>query len=53
MFVNARGLIRKIDILKTYVYEMGLDIIGVAETFLCDDLMRAEISIEGYTVYRN
>jgi endonuclease/exonuclease/phosphatase family metal-dependent hydrolase len=52
LFVNARGLISKIDILKAYVKEMGLDIIGVAETFLSDDVMQAEISIEGYTMYR-
>jgi len=52
LFVNARGLISKIDILRTYVKEMGLDIIGVAETFLSDDVMQAEISIEGYTIYR-
>ena len=26
-------LLNKVDILKTHVYEMGVDIIGVAETF--------------------
>ena len=31
---------------------MGIDIIGVAETFLNDDVMQAEVSIEGYTIYR-
>ena len=45
LFVNARGLISKIYILKTHIYEMGLDITGIAETFLCDDVMQAEISI--------
>ena len=51
-FVNARGLIGKIAILKTHVYEMRIDIMGVAETFLNDDdsVMQAEISIEGYTM---
>ena len=48
LFVNTT-LISKFDILKTHVFEMGVDIIGVAETFLCDDVIQAEISIEGYT----
>jgi hypothetical protein len=52
LFVNARGFISKIDILKTYIYEMELDIIGVAETFLNDDVVQAEINIEGYKIYR-
>ena len=31
---------------------MGLDTIGVAETFSCDNVMQPEISIERYTMYR-
>jgi hypothetical protein len=50
--VNARGLVSKIDVLKQYVSEMNMDIIGIAETFLKEDVMLAEISIEGYTIYR-
>ena len=52
LFVNARGLISKIDILKTHIYEMGVGIVGVAETFLNNDVLPAEISIEGYSMYR-
>ena len=33
LFVNARGLISEIDILKTYIHEIKIDTIGVAETF--------------------
>jgi len=51
-FVNARGLIGKIDILKNYVDRLKLDIIGVAETFLNEEVMQAEISIDGYSIYR-
>jgi len=52
LFVNARGLVSKIDVLKQYVSEMKIDIIGIAETFLNGDVMLAEISIEGFTAYR-
>jgi endonuclease/exonuclease/phosphatase family metal-dependent hydrolase len=51
-FVNARGLISKIEILKNYVDKLKLDIIGIAETFLNDEVMQAEISIDGYCMYR-
>jgi hypothetical protein len=51
-FVNARGLISKIDVLKNYVAELKLDVIGIAETFLNDEVMLSEISIEGFTIYR-
>ena len=30
---------------------MKIDIIGIAETFLNKDVMLAEISMEGYTIY--
>jgi hypothetical protein len=36
----------------TFIREVGIVKIGVAETFLNDDVMQAEISIEGYTIYR-
>ena len=50
--MNARGLVSKIDVLKQYVSEMKIDIIGIASTFLNKDVMLAEICIEGYTIYR-
>jgi len=53
LFVNAQGLVSKFDVLKQYVSEMKIDIIGIAiETFLNGDVMLAEISILGYTAYR-
>jgi len=33
LFVNARRLVSKIDNLKMQIYEMEIDIIGVAEMF--------------------
>jgi len=50
--LNARGLVSKIDILKMQIYEMEIDIIGVTETFLNNDVTPAEINIEGYTMHR-
>ena len=51
-FVNARGLVPKIELLRNYAITMNLDIIGIAETFLVKDVMQAEISIDGFTSYR-
>ena len=51
-FVNARGLIPKMDILREYVIDLKLDIIGVAETFLNNEVLNAEIHIEGYKMFR-
>ena len=35
------------SILKNYVDKLKLDIIGIAETFLNEEVMQAEISIDG------
>ena len=51
-FVNARGLLSKIDNLRDYAIQLNLDIIGVAETFLNDKISQSEIGIDGYTIYR-
>ena len=42
----------KIDILREYVSSLKLDVIGVAETFLKKDVLDAEISIEGFKLFR-
>ncbi|MGE5822757.1 MAG: reverse transcriptase domain-containing protein [Nitrososphaerota archaeon] len=51
-FVNARGLLSKIDILRDYADSMKLDIIGIAESFLTNDVFPAEINIEGFKIFR-
>jgi len=50
--VNARGLVDEIDILKQYVYNMKIYIVGIVEHFLNKDFMLTEMSIDGYTIYR-
>jgi hypothetical protein len=51
-FLNARGLLGKLDELKLLIYESGLDIIGIAETWLGEEVGNVEIMIEGYKIYR-
>jgi ribonuclease P/MRP protein subunit RPP40 len=38
--------------LKLLIYESGLDIIGIAETWLGEEVGNVEIRIEGYKIYR-
>lgn len=52
LFINARGLLSKIDILRVCAMEEKLDLIGVAETFLTEDICEAEIAITGFKVFR-
>jgi len=53
LFVNARGLVSKIEDLKQYISErLKIDIIAITETFSNGDVILAELSIEGYTAYR-
>jgi hypothetical protein len=50
--VNARGLSSKINLLREYAASVGLDMIGIAETFLDHDVNEAELSIYEYNCYR-
>ena len=52
LFVNARGLISENGVLKTYINDIKIDTMGVAETFYNEDVMQAEVQIVGYTTYR-
>ena len=54
LFVNARSLLNnfKMDELKLYAIELNLHLIGIAETWLNDDVESAEVCIENYTIYR-
>jgi hypothetical protein len=52
VFLNARGLLGKLEELKVLAMEKALDIIGITETWLTGDVDNAEIAMEGYTVFR-
>ena len=52
MYFNARSIVNKIDELEIYTKEEDLDIIGVTETWLSDEILTSEYSLEGYTLLR-
>jgi len=45
LFVNARGLVGKIDILKMQIYEMEIDIIRLRKSILKDILCIEKIGV--------
>ena len=50
--LNIRGLLNKIDEMRTIVTECNFDIMGICETFLDDNVADNEICIEGYTTVK-
>ena len=52
--MNARSLINNLNIedLQTYAVECNLHIIGIAETWLHENVSDGEINLKGFTVYR-
>ena len=52
MYFNARSIVNKIDELELYIKEEDLDIIGITETWLTEEILTSEICPEGYTLYR-
>ena len=49
---NIRGLLNKIDEMRTVVTECNFDVMGICETFLDDNVTDNEICIEGYTIVK-
>ena len=50
--LNIRGLLNKIDEMRTIVTECNFDVMGICETFLDDTIADNEICIEGYTIVK-
>ena len=48
--LNVRGLLNKMDEMRTIVTGCNFDIMGIRETFLDDNVADNEICIDGYTV---
>ena len=48
--LNIRGLLNKMDEMRTIVTECTFDIMGICEMFLDDNVADNEICIEGYTI---
>jgi len=53
LYVNARSLKNnlKIDELYLYAKQYKLDVIGISETWLNEDILTAEIQLQGYNIY--
>jgi hypothetical protein len=51
-FLNARGLFSKMDELRVRILGSSFSVIGVAETWLNDNVADTEICIHGYKLYR-
>ena len=54
MFVNARSVLNNLKLkeLRLYAEDKKLDIIGIAESWLNDNVADNEIAIDNFTVYR-
>ena len=51
MYFNARSILNKLDELELYIKDENLDIVGVTETWLTEEILTSEVSIDGYTVH--
>ncbi len=49
---NIRGLLNKIDEMRTIVTECNFDVMGICETFLDDKVADNKMCIEGYTIVK-
>ena len=50
--LNVRGLLNKMDEMRTIATECNVDIMGICETFLDDNVADNEICMDGYTVVK-
>ena len=53
IYLNARSIVNKHKELEMHVLEENFDIIGITETWLNSSIADSEMSIKGYTLYRN
>jgi hypothetical protein len=51
-YCNARSIVNKQEELELYIHEEEPDIVGITETWTVENVEDAEISIEGYTMFR-
>lgn len=52
LYFNARSLVHKRDELELYINEKHIDLIGVAETWLNEDIGDSEMNFEGFSIFR-
>ena len=52
MCVNARSIVNKIDDLQALISVENPDIFGITESWTHDGILDAELSVNGYTLFR-
>ena len=52
MYTNARSVINKMDMFQATVFELKPDVIGITESWANDNIGDAELSLDGYVMYR-
>ena len=52
LYINARSIINKIDVFRVTVCSIKPDVIGITESWATNDIGDAELSIEGYVMFR-
>ena len=52
MYFNARSILNKIDELEIYIKEEDLDLVGITETWLTEEILTSEVNMEGFTLLR-
>ena len=50
--MNAGSIVNKFDILQATIYDIQPDIIGITESWANDNIIDAELQIEGYQMFR-
>jgi len=53
VYLNGRSIVKKQKELELLIIEEDLDIIGITETWLNDNISDEELSINRYTLFRN
>ena len=53
LYINARSVINKIDEFVANVSELQPDIIGITESWANDKILDAELSLNGYVMFRH
>ena len=51
MYIKARSLLTKIDLLQAYIETFNLDVVFVTETWFHQNVLNGEVNINGYECY--
>ena len=53
IYFNARSIVNKLDELQLYINKEKVDIIGITETWLNEEISDVELNINDYTIFRH